>query len=798
MADRLATYRKKRDFSRTPEPEGGQSGGAGKGLRYTIQKHDARRLHFDLRLEHDGALLSWAITKGPSLTPGDKRLAVRTEDHPLDYATFEGVIPDGYGAGTVMLWDEGTWEPKDDPEEGLEKGRLRFDLHGQRLTGGWTLARMDKEDAKENWLLMKRKDPAAANTDPTRRWTESVASGRTLKEIADKADAGRRADAPPRFVKPMLATLVEAPPSGDRWLHEIKHDGYRLIAVVQQGKARLYTRNGQDWTDKFAGLAQAFEALEVADAVLDGEVVAAGKTGAPDFSTLQARLKSGGKIEAILFDCLHLDGEDLTGLPLEERRARLADLLGGRQGPLRFGQSIAADGAEVLQEACKLGAEGVVSKRIDGRYRSGRSKGWLKSKCDQRCEAVIGGYRTSDKAGRPFASLLLGTHEDGKLIYRGRVGTGFDGDTLDRLAAKLDARTRKTPPFEDLPSEARHGAVWCTPDLVAQIRYTEMTEDGHFRHPRFLGEREDKSASQVSRDRAEPAPAAAKTPKLTNRDKILYPDAGLTKGALADYLAAVAEPMLRYLGGRPLTLVRCPDGREECFFQKRPGKGMPDAIRQWRKQDDVRMVVEEAAGLAGAAQMGALELHIGGARVADPNKPERLVFDLDPGPGIAFPRIREAAREVADLIEAAGLTPFPLLTGGKGVHVVVPLDPAADWGEAKRFARALAHGLARAKPDWYVASASKAKRQKRIFVDWLRNGDGATAIAPFSPRARPGAPVATPLDWHSLRHCSGADIYDLMRMRRRLASLKSDPWAGYEEARRPLSPDLADALTRML
>ena len=796
--DRLSRYRDRRDFDRSPEPRGGAASGG--GLRYAIQKHDARRLHYDLRLEHDGALLSWAVTKGPSLKPGDRRLAVRTEDHPLDYAGFEGVIPEGYGAGTVMLWDRGSWRPLDDPEEGLEKGRLRFALEGERLTGEWTLARMDGEEGgRENWLLMKRKDEAAEAADPTRRWTVSVASGRGLDEIADHgetlgdesqedADAAD-SDDPPRFVEPMLATLVETPPSGEGWEHEIKHDGYRLIAVVESGAARLHTRSGHDWTDRFGDLAEGFGALDLRDAVIDGEAVAAGQSGAPDFSTLQRAMSEGGAVQAVVFDLLRLDGRDLRDRPLRERRERLRDLIGEGAGPIRFGDSIAADGAQVLERACDLGAEGVVSKRIDGRYRSGRSKSWLKSKCERQSEAVIGGYRESDKRGRAFASLLLGTFEEGRLVYRGRVGTGFSDADFESLGAALDQRRRDEPPFAEIPSSARRGAVWVEPELVAQIRYTEITSDGAFRHPSFLGLREDKPARAVAAER--PAQAG---PEITNRDKVLYPDSGATKGDLADYLDAVAEWMLPYCAGRPLTLVRCPEGRNECFFQKRPTKGAPEAIRTWTRDGSDWMALDDRGGLLGCAQLGALELHVGGARIDDPDRPERLVFDLDPGPGVGFDVIREAAHETADVLRAAGLDPFPMLTGGKGVHLVAPLAPGADWEGARRFARAVAYAMAKADPDRYVAKAAKDARRGRIFLDWMRNGDGQTAIAPFSPRARRGAPVAAPVDWRGLDRAERSDAYDLGAMRRRLARLSRDPWEGYEDARRTLDPSRADRL----
>jgi bifunctional non-homologous end joining protein LigD len=798
MADRLSEYRAKRDFSRTPEPQGGAPTG---GRAYSMQKHDARRLHYDLRLEHDGALLSWAVTRGPSLKPGEKRLAVRTEDHPLDYLRFEGVIPEGYGKGTVMLWDEGGWEPLDDPDKALAKGRLRFRLSGARLRGEWTLARMKGKEKRENWLLMKRRDAAATDAEPTELYAESVATGRTLDEIAAEAPTVE-GGAEPAFVAPQLATLVERAPSGAGWLHEIKHDGYRVIAVVKSGRARLFTRSGLDWTDRFDGLSAAFEALGPRNAVYDVEVVAAAEAGGSDFSALQAALKSGGALTAWAFDLLHLEGEDLTPRPLSERRARLRAVLGEGGGPIRLSDDVPGDGAAVLEAACRLGAEGVVSKRADAAYSSGRGRLWVKAKCDNRAEAVIGGFRRSDKPGRPFASLLVGTFEQGVLIYRGRVGAGFDAAAFAALAAALKPLVRETPPFETLPAEARRDAVWVRPERVAELRYAEITADGAFRHARFLGLREDKAAAEVAmdaplHDAAEPAaPAAA--PKVSNPDKVLYPDAGLTKADLAAYLHAIAPRMLPYLAGRPLTLVRCPNGRDQCFFQKHPGKGAPKAIRAWRKRGDAEpyMTVEDEAGLAAAAQLGALELHVGGARIAEPTRPERLVFDLDPGEDVGFEAVRAAAAEVGDLLRTLGLEPFPLLTGGKGAHVVVPLAPRAEWEEAKAFARAFAYALARAAPDRYLAKMTKARRRGLIFLDWLRNGQGATAIAPFSPRARAGAPVATPLDWRALARAKGGDDWTVRTLPARLKRLTRDPWKDYEAARRPLEPGLREALRR--
>lgn len=847
-AEDLAEYNRRRDFSRTAEPKGdrrrpARGKGRGAGLAYLIQKHDASRLHYDFRLELDGVLKSWAVTRGPSLDPRDKRLAVRTEDHPLDYGDFEGVIPAGqYGGGTVMLWDRGTWEPKDDPQEGLRKGKLSFHLKGERLQGDWALVRMRGKpgEKRENWLLVKERDAAAAETaDLLTRHSGSVASGRSMAQISETgagpgdkvpdlaakpARAPRRrtgrtsSGARPAFVAPALATLVDAAPDGDDWLHEIKWDGYRLQAILQDGRVRLLTRNRKDWTARFPAIRDLLARLPVAGAVIDGEVVAltdGSEGGGPrsDFAALQRALKAGGALCYIAFDLLHLDGADLRRQPLEDRKAALAGLLGegleGAQAELRYCDHIAGGGAEVHAHACDLKLEGIVSKRAGRPYRSGRHRDWLKSKCARREEFAIAGFSPSDKAGRPFASLLLGSFEDGRLVYRGRVGSGFDGDTLTALAAAMRPLARKTSPFADVPRDVAGEARWLTPKLVAEISYTERTSDGLLRHPVFQGLREDKAAREVHLDK--PEPAAPTRPKgggagggrnrLTSPDRILYPEQGLTKADLAGYLQDVADWMLPYLAGRPVSLVRCPQGRTRaCFFQRHRSDGMPAAIHSIaiREKDGEAadyLYLKDRDGLAAMAQFGVLELHLWGARAADVERPERLVFDLDPDPALSFADVRRAALEVRDILAALDLQSFPLLTGGKGVHVVAPLRPKRDWAEVKAFARALAERLAAAAPDRYLSKASKQARKGRIFLDWLRNERGATAICPYSPRARNGAPVAVPLTWEELARARSGGDYDIPKVLRRLRHLEEDPWAGYFELKQEISPAALSAVT---
>ncbi len=825
-ADRLERYREKRDFARTPEPAPREAAADKTGRAYAIQKHAARRLHYDLRLEHDGALLSFAVTKGPSLDPADKRLAVRTEDHPLDYRTFEGTIPKGeYGGGTVMLWDEGTWEPHGDVDEGLSRGKLSFGIAGKRLSGDFALVRMKGKSGenRENWLLVKerdgREDPQA---DPVSRFTTSIATGRTMEAIAREEASrdgaaceqkkaartpARRGPAKPAFVKPALATLKAGAPAGEDWIHEIKLDGYRVILVKDGDKVRVFTRSGKDWTNRFPDIVRAAAGLDAGTAVLDGEAVARDGRGRTDFSSLQKAMAEGGAVEATFFDCLHRDGTDLRDKPLLKRKAHLREILPRDDPVLRYSDHVEGAGPRVFEEACRLGAEGIVSKRAEGRYRSGRTRGWLKVKCINEEEMVVGGYTPSTVRGKPFASLLVGTHEGGRLVYRGRVGSGFSADTSERLAALMEARARKTAPFEDLPREAARGARFVRPDLVAVVRYTETTADGILRHPSFRGLREDKPARAVSRSAERGATADTDAerppmPTLTSPDKVLYPATDLTKRDLADYFAQVADVMLPHVVGRPLSLVRCPDGEgEACFFQKHHARGLPDAlkplpIREKGGGKEPYLVIEDAAGLAACAQIGALELHVWGAPAAAVDHPDRMVFDLDPAEGLAFDDVRDAAREVRDLLSAVDLPSFPLLTGGKGIHVIVPLDGTADWGVVKPFSAALARALAAADPDRYLARASKAARRGRIFVDWLRNARGATAIAPFSPRARAAATVATPVRWDELSRLKGADAYTIKTLPRRLSQLKADPWEGFEAARATLSPDLADAVAR--
>lgn len=760
--DRLAAYNARRDFGQTDEPEG-KAGAPGDAPRFVVQKHDASRLHYDFRLEWDGALLSWAVTKGPSPDPSEKRLAVRTEDHPFDYGNFEGTIPeDQYGGGTVMLWDHGTWKPRGDVGNGLEKGRLKFTLQGGRMRGGWALIRMRGGEERENWLLIKERDDYALD-DPDALTEGHDRSVKTERSMADIADGKEERDVPketpergksrPTFRKPQLATLVDAAPEGDDWIHETKFDGYRCLAALGKGGTRLLTRSGKDWSDRFAALDGAFDPLPCDSALIDGEVMAARVTGST-FSSLQKALSEGDPLVFFAFDLLALDGESVMDLPQIERHDRLAELLSGvpGDGPLRLSEHARGHGPEVFQRACKAGAEGIISKRADAPYRGTRTKNWRKVKCTHRQEFVIGGTSPSDK--RPFASLLLGTWEGDALRYRGRVGTGFDEDAFETLEKAFTAR--KTTPFADVPKAVARDARWLRPELVAEVDFTEFTAEGQIRHGSYLGLREDKSAREVKMEKPQGnAEIAGVT--ISSPEREVFPDAGCTKRDIARHYDLVGERMIEAMSHRPLALLRCPDGIDgDCFFQKHPGKGWPGALEEIAIEEKDGETADyiyatRAQALVAAAQMGAVELHIWGARTDRLERPDRMVFDLDPDEGLDWADVRGAAFDMRDRLDDLGLASVPMVTGGKGVHVCLHLRRSHDWDIVKSFARTLAHVMAEAAPDRYTATMSKEKRKGRIFIDWLRNERGQTAIAPYSLRARPGAPVAMPMTWDELK-----------------------------------------------
>ncbi len=792
-SDPLASYNAKRDFAKTAEPAGTLA--PGHGNSFMVQKHDATRLHWDFRLEIDGVLKSWAVTRGPSLDPNEKRLAVRTEDHPLSYATFEGTIPAGeYGGGTVMLWDRGTWSPiAGKSAKDLDKGHLHFVLEGERMKGEWLLIRLKPraKEKRENWLLRKIDDAAAGGTDAlVDEALTSVATGRTMVEIAEgkaapkpKSSSQRRLGSraasagqeprktpasagvttrgrrgvikPPAFQTPQLCTLVDSVPTGTAWLHEVKYDGYRALVSVAGGKAKVFTRSGLDWTAKFPHVAEAAAALPIRSALIDGEIVAF-KDGRPDFSTLKNAIANGGDMTLFAFDLLALDGEDLTPLPNVQRKARLEALIDGTDEALRYSDHVVGAGEQLFATMCREGMEGIVSKRADAPYRGGRTKAWLKVKCTRRQEFVIVGWLPSAKT-RGFKSLLLGVNGPDGYVYAGKVGTGFDQALMDDIRARLDTLARKTPTV-DAPRAAVRGANWVTPKLVAEVAYAEITPDGVLRHSSFIGLRGDKAAKDVVAETPVAIDAAPTTSiTVSSRDRLIFPDSDVTKGDLADYYVQVSAIMLPWTANRPVSLVRCPQGRARaCFFQKHDAGSFGDAVHQVpiREKDgstENYLYVDDADGLVACVQMGTIEFHGWGSSVTTLEKPDRMVFDLDPDEGLDFADTKKAAVYLKEQLAELGLVSFAMLSGGKGVHVIVPLTPLAEWPAVKDFADRFARALAAAEPERFVATMAKAKRKGRIFIDWLRNQRGSTAILPYSARARAGAPVAVPVSWTELR-----------------------------------------------
>ena len=828
----LEEYRRKRDFGKTPEPAPGAVKPRKDELSYLIQKHDATRLHYDFRLELNGVLLSWAVTKGPSLDPADKRLAVRTEDHPLSYGTFEGTIPKGqYGGGTVMLWDEGTWEPKGDPRAALQKGHLSFTLHGVRLKGDWDLVRMHGDAKKENWLLIKAKDAEARSNGEATGFLDdasSVASGRSMDAIAAGEEPAARHKTPKtnkthkaektanpakdaaagqktlaalekRYPGVQLATLVDEPPEGDTWLHEIKLDGYRLLGFLSDGGVRLRTRNGLDWTPKFPPIASALAGLKATDAVLDMEAVVLDEQGKSEFQALQAALGEGGRrdrIVAYAFDLLHLNGENLTRLKLLERKDALVKLLNkSKAGPsLRLSDHVVGNGADMLAKACKLGLEGIVSKRADAPYTPGRDKNWLKAKCQQRQEFIIIGYSNAKSGGRALGALYLGYNRGGTLTYAGKVGTGFTMKSALALTDKLEKLSVDKPVLDRKalsgPGAGEFHAIhWVKPVLLCEVAFTERTEDGHIRHPSFQGLREDKNATEVKMEEPQAVTSVPETSPLkppaskglvlegitiTHPERVISETGHVTKGELAEYHAAVAPYMLPRLLRHPLSLLRCPSGiGNQCFYQRNPGKGLGADVKPFRFKHKGKsyeyLYIEDAKGLLEIIQMGAIEIHPWGASIEDIDHPDRMIFDLDPAPDVPFEAVKLAAQDLKKRLKRKGLESMLKCTGGKGLHVTVPLSEKDDWDSVKTFAAGLAHEMVEAVPDAYVATMTKAKRNGKIFVDFFRNDYTATAIADYAVRARPGAPVALPLPWNEL---NGLESGSQFTMKDVLARLK--------------------------
>ena len=893
----LGEYHRKRDFGKTAEPRGSEHP-SGPTLSYVIQKHAATNLHYDFRLELDGVLKSWAVPKGPSLDPSVKRLAVHVEDHPIEYGDFEGIIPKGeYGGGTVMLWDNGSWEPREDPHKGYRKGSLKFFLHGQKLRGGWHLVRSRRPDEgeKEQWLLFKDDDaearPESAGTileaEPN-----SVATGRSIEEIAAQADstwhsnrpasgakkrpfadvaakaeekirpraaaapspapavAGARKAALPKEIHTELATLVDDVPPGDDWLHEIKFDGYRLLVFVDGGRVRMVTRKGNDWSDRFRGLEDDFKSLPARQFVLDGEVVIVAPDGTTSFQLLQNVLNNGRQDELVFyaFDLLYLDGHDLRAVPLLERKEALRVLMdaGPAQDRVRFSDHVVGNGAAFHRQACQMGLEGIMSKRCSSPYLPKRTRDWLKVKCQRRQEFVIGGWTDPKGSRKGFGSLILGVYRDGELVHTGRVGTGFDEAALAGIQRKLKKLAMDRSPFVDYGQKRPPRDVhWVKPELVAEVAFAEFTHEGVVRHPTFQGLREDKPAREVVREDEQPLPRSAspapptdvfgdvkaeytrplrtraeldqppstrsrgrRTPeeevagvRLSNPGKVLYPDVGVTKLELARYYEAIGEEwMLPYCADRPLTLVRCPDGAEKpCFYQKHADENFPKAVGRVRLDEgkgdkDVYTYVDSVPGLVSMVQMGVLELHVWGAKRDNPEKPDLFIIDLDPAPDVAWEKVVATALLARQELGELGLESWCKTTGGKGLHVAVPIARRASWDEMKEFTRRFCLKLSAMVPGQYVTTATLAKRKGKIFLDYLRNGRGATAVSAYSVRAKRICPVSTPVSWSEVTPSLDPEHFTPATVQRRLAKLKKDPWEGFRDTKQAITKSAREAV----
>lgn len=855
-SDALDRYAAKRNFRITPEPGATLAKSKrGKTLSFVIQKHWASHLHYDFRLEHRGVLLSWAVPKGPSLDPRDKRMAVHVEDHPVSYGGFEGTIPEKqYGAGTVIVWDHGTWEPVGSVDAGLKQGKLLFKLHGEKLAGLWELVRISKPgDKRDNWLLFKKHDAwershddydvttalpdsviqqplglaearAGGASDASTDAAETTGSPRTGSDVAALLKSAPRV-ALPTTLSPQLATLAKGLPAQGEWLHEFKFDGYRILARLSRGKVRLFTRNGNDWTDKMPTLAREIESWGLNSAWLDGEVVALGKSGLPEFNALQNAFDASRTSQLIwyAFDAPFLQGRDLRQLPLRVRRAALQALFEGQSFQhIRFSDTLSAPASELWHSACQSGLEGLMAKRADAPYTEGRTDDWLKLKCAKRQEFVVIGFTERSNSAHDFGSLLLGYHdEQGALTYAGNVGTGWDSKTRQALHKQLLALEVAQPPEGIEPPKRGRWTTraegiehWVKPKLVAEVSFAEWTPDGHIRHASFQGLRNDKPASQIVKEKAvsvrsvSSSPAASKpqardtlsadapghvgTVRISHADRIVDPSTGLRKLDVARYYASIAERILPHLKARPVSLVRAPEGvGGEVFFQKHADRRLIPDVKAldadlWPGHEALLEITSEAA-LVQAAQMNVLELHTWNATTRHMDKPDRLIFDLDPGAGVAWAQVQEAALLVKALLDELGLKSWLKTSGGKGLHVVVPIAVRLGWEPVKDFSHAVVDHLARTIPSRFVAKSGPKNREGRIFADYLRNGEGQTTVAAFSARSRPGMGVSMPIAWDQLQEIKRSDQWTIAHARDYLSFASTDPWADYWTCRQGLS-----------
>ena len=823
MARAQSEYSRKRNFERTSEPSerpGKQRGKAG-ALRFVVQKHDARHLHYDFRLELDGTLKSWAVPKGPSLDPRDKRLAVHVEDHPLEYADFEGSIAEGnYGAGDVIVWDQGIWQPHGDPAAAYAAGKLKFSLIGEKLAGDWTLVRTRLRGSgdKQQWLLIKERDDTARPHDEydiVEAQPQSVISGALVggpsktskrKSASTSKAVPASGEAFPESLAPQLATLVERPPEGE-WLYEVKFDGYRILARISGGEVRLFTRNGHDWTQRLPLQAEALAKLGLHDSWLDGEVVALNELGLPDFQQLQNAFDIGRSHDLVyyLFDAPFINGEDLRQIALEKRRARLKLLLGNpRHSPLRFSAAFTAHHRDIIESACAMSLEGVIGKRAGSSYVSRRSSDWIKLKCRLRQEFVIVGHTKPQGSRSGFGALLLAVNEDGGLRYAGRVGTGFGELALKELHKRLRKLARADSPLAGkLTSAQARGVSWVEPQLVGEVEFAEWTKEGILRQASFFALRSDKPAEQIVRERPSSTSGPARTKSSTknsgkpvvagvpisNPQRIIDPESGTTKLQLAQFYEEVADWLLVHLNNRPVSLVRAPGGvGGEQFFQKHAEHlAIPNIKHLDPKLDPGHarlMEIDNLPALIGAVQMGCIELHTWGATSDRIETPDHFVLDLDPDPALPWRSMQEATRLTLSVLDELGLQSFLKTSGGKGIHIIVPLARRADWDTVKAFAKAIAQFMARELPERFTAISGPKNRVGKIFIDYLRNGRGASTVAAYSVRARPGLPVSVPIAREELDDVRSAQQWTVDNLQRRLEGLKQNPWQGYANRQR--------------
>lgn len=808
MPKPLSEYNRKRDFGVTGEPAGSAPAGKRKAsaLSFVIQKHDARNLHYDFRLELDGVLLSWAVPKGPSLDPSQKRLAVHVEDHPLSYGSFEGSIPAGqYGAGDVVVWDRGVWQPHDDPRKAYAAGKLKFTLVGEKLSGDWTLVRTRLKGSgdKEQWLLIKEKDPQARPADDydiVQAQPNSVVSNASVG--APKANPPAKTKAKPKKAAtsalpeqfaPQLATLVDRAPEGD-WHYEIKFDGYRMLARIRDGDVRLFTRNGHDWTERLPRQAKALQALKLKDSWLDGEVVSLNGDGLPDFQALQNAFDIGRSLDIVyyLFDAPFLNGQDQRQAPVEDRRAALkAALAGSRSKLLRFSEAFTAHHRDIFESACDLSLEGVIGKRLGSPYVSSRSADWIKLKCRLRQEFVIVGYTRPQGSRSGFGALLLAVNDKTGLVYAGRVGTGFDQAALKAIYAQLTPLERKASPLEKpLTSAQARGVHWVEPTLVGEVQFAEWTREGVVRQAAFVAMRTDKPAAQIIHEQPRTAKSMkpAKKPSagvnITHPDRVIDSQSGTQKQQLAQFYAGISRWILPFLHHRPVSLLRAPEGIDgEQFFQKHSERLAIPNIKQLDQALDPGharlMEIDSVKALIGAVQMGSVEFHTWGATSDKIETPDLFVLDLDPDPALPWKAMLEAAQLTLSVLDEIGLQAFVKTSGGKGLHLVVPLARRDSWDTVKAFAKAIAQFMTAQLPERFTATSGPKNRVGKIFIDYLRNARGASTVAAYSVRARPGLPVSVPISREELKGLRSAQQWTVANLQQRLDGLKADPWDGY-------------------